>query len=105
LLGPNRTRRSRGCRFRSEGLVLWDTAEVLLGDPAEQLAAADASKSAYGRAIGAKGYGVITTEGATAGPLYLAEHQQYLAKVPHGYCSLSGTGVACPKPAGESAQE
>ena len=29
---------------------------------------------------------------------YFAEdyHQQYLAKVPHGYCGLGGTGVACP---------
>ena len=28
---------------------------------------------------------------------YFAEdyHQQYLAKVPHGYCGLGGTGVSC----------
>ncbi|MFX8262756.1 peptide-methionine (S)-S-oxide reductase [Acinetobacter baumannii] len=24
------------------------------------------------------------------------EHQQYLAKHPHGYCGLGGTGVSCP---------
>jgi len=44
------------------------------------------------------GYGEITTELAEAGPFYYAEdyHQQYLAKVPNGYCGLGGTGVACP---------
>jgi peptide-methionine (S)-S-oxide reductase len=33
-----------------------------------------------------------------AGPFYFAEadHQQYLAKNPGGYCGLGGTGVACP---------
>ena len=31
---------------------------------------------------------------------YFAEedHQQYLAKNPHGYCNLGGTGVSCPMP-------
>lgn len=40
----------------------------------------------------------ITTEIAPLGPFYFAEadHQQYLAKVPDGYCGLRGTGVACP---------
>ncbi|HEX5666510.1 MAG TPA: peptide-methionine (S)-S-oxide reductase, partial [Hyphomicrobium sp.] len=27
-------------------------------------------------------------------------HQQYLAKVPHGYCGVGGTGVSCPLPTG-----
>ena len=42
--------------------------------------------------------GEITTEIAAAGPFYYAEdyHQQYLHKVPHGYCGLGGTGVSCP---------
>ena len=33
-----------------------------------------------------------------AGQFYYAEdyHQQYLAKVPNGYCGLGGTGVSCP---------
>jgi peptide-methionine (S)-S-oxide reductase len=67
-----------------------------------QLAAAEASRDAYASAIAGKGYGPITTEIREAGPVYLAEdyHQQYLAKVPHGYCGLSGTGVACPMPRG-----
>jgi peptide-methionine (S)-S-oxide reductase len=59
---------------------------------------AQASKSAYDRALSAKGYGPITTEVIDAPTFYFAEeyHQQYLAKVPNGYCGLSGTGVACP---------
>jgi peptide-methionine (S)-S-oxide reductase len=60
--------------------------------------AAIAAKSAYEKALAAKGYGPITTEIAEAGPFYFAEayHQQYLAKNPNGYCGLGGTGVACP---------
>ena len=59
--------------------------------------AALASKAAYEKALAAKGYGPVTTEIAAAGPFYFAEdyHQQYLAKNPHGYCGLGGTGVAC----------
>ena len=56
-----------------------------------------ASKAAYQKALTAKGYGAITTEIAEAGPFYFAEtyHQQYLAKNPHGYCGIGGTGVVC----------
>jgi peptide-methionine (S)-S-oxide reductase len=63
-----------------------------------QKKAAEASKAAYEAAIAAKGYGKITTEILPAPEFYFAEdyHQQYLAKVPHGYCGLGGTGVACP---------
>ena len=44
------------------------------------------------------GYGLITTEIALAGGFFFAEdyHQQYLHKVPNGYCGLVGTGVSCP---------
>lgn len=64
---------------------------------AEQLATATASRSAYARDIAARGFDAITTEIAPAPAFYFAEeyHQQYLAKVPHGYCGLKGTGVAC----------
>jgi len=64
----------------------------------EQKKAAEVSKSAYQAAIGSKGYGPITTEVLSAPEFYFAEdyHQQYLAKVPHGYCGLGGTGVSCP---------
>ncbi|MBB5045350.1 peptide-methionine (S)-S-oxide reductase [Rhodopseudomonas rhenobacensis] len=70
-----------------------------------QAKAAEASKAAYGRALGAKGLGGITTEIAPAGAFYFAEdyHQQYLAKNPAGYCGLGGTGVSCPIGAGVSA--
>jgi peptide-methionine (S)-S-oxide reductase len=63
-----------------------------------QKQAAEASKAMFGKALGAKGYGAITTEILDAPPFYFAEdyHQQYLAKNPFGYCGLGGTGVACP---------
>lgn len=59
-----------------------------------------ASKAAYEAAIAASGYGAITTEIAPSPEFYFAEeyHQQYLAKVPHGYCGLKGTGVSCALP-------
>ena len=64
----------------------------------DQQAAAEASRSAYQRALSAAGHGTITTEIAPAGPFYYAEdeHQQYLARNPGGYCGLGGTGVGCP---------
>ncbi|HVM79048.1 MAG TPA: peptide-methionine (S)-S-oxide reductase MsrA [Stellaceae bacterium] len=63
-----------------------------------QARAAEASRTAYERALGAKGYGEITTEIRPAPEFYYAEdyHQQYLAKNPMGYCGLGGTGVSCP---------
>jgi peptide-methionine (S)-S-oxide reductase len=63
-----------------------------------QAAAAEASKEAYQQALGAKGFGKITTEIVPAGEFYFAEdyHQQYLAKNPAGYCGIGGTGVTCP---------
>ena len=65
---------------------------------AAQLATAQASRAMYQQALSAAGRGEITTEIAPAGPFYYAEdyHQQYLQKVPNGYCNLSGTGVSCP---------
>jgi peptide-methionine (S)-S-oxide reductase len=71
---------------------------AIYASDATQLAAAQASKDAYGKRLAAAGYGPITTEVADAGPFYYAEdyHQQYLGKNPHGYCGLGGTGVSCP---------
>lgn len=62
-----------------------------------QLAAAQASASAFQTGLTEAGYGAITTEIKPAGPFYYAEdeHQQYLAKVPGGYCGLGDTGVSC----------
>jgi peptide-methionine (S)-S-oxide reductase len=72
-----------------------------------QRAAAKASKQAYQEALRGAGYGPITTEIADAGPFYFSEdyHQQYLAKNPHGYCGLGGTGVACAIDTGVAAAE
>jgi peptide-methionine (S)-S-oxide reductase len=63
-----------------------------------QLQAAEASRAAYQERLSAAGHGQITTAIEPAGDFYYAEpyHQQYLAKVPNGYCGLGGTGVACP---------
>lgn len=58
---------------------------------------AEASKARYEAKLHQAGYGAITTEILDAGPFYYAEHyhQQYLAKIPNGYCGLGGTGVSC----------
>jgi peptide-methionine (S)-S-oxide reductase len=65
---------------------------------AAQRQAAEASKVAYQKVLAANGYGPITTEILEAGPFCFAEdyHQQYLARNPHGYCGLGGTGLSCP---------
>jgi peptide-methionine (S)-S-oxide reductase len=63
-----------------------------------QLAAAKASREAYGARLAQAGYSPITTEILADANYYPAEdyHQQYLAKVPNGYCGIGGTGVSCP---------
>ena len=77
-----------GTQYRS---ALYWTSEA-------QREAAEASREMFQRELDRSGYGEITTELAAAGPFYYAEdyHQQYLAKVPNGYCSMVGTGVSCP---------
>jgi peptide-methionine (S)-S-oxide reductase len=62
-----------------------------------QREAALASREQYQRALTAAGHGAITTEILAAPAYYYAEdyHQQYLAKIPGGYCGLGGTGVEC----------
>ncbi len=71
----------------------------------EQLAAARASRDAFQEALNKAGRGRITTEIEPAPEFFFAEaeHQQYLAKNPYGYCGLQGTGVSCPIPTGVSA--
>ncbi len=67
-----------------------------------QLQAARASAEKYSAALSAAGRsGEITTEiagGRDHIEFFYAEdyHQQYLHKVPNGYCGLGGTGVSCP---------
>ena len=61
----------------------------------EQLAQAKASEAVFQEKLKASGFGSITTEIQPVEAFYYAEHyhQQYLAKVPNGYCGLGGTGV------------
>jgi peptide-methionine (S)-S-oxide reductase len=77
-----------GSQYRSA--IYWTTEA--------QRDAALASRDAYAAALAQRGKGQITTEITEAGPYYPAEeyHQQYLQKVPGGYCGLAGTGVSCP---------
>jgi peptide-methionine (S)-S-oxide reductase len=64
----------------------------------EQRAAAEASRDRYEAMLRKAHFDAITTEILDAPTFYYAEdyHQQYLAKVPNGYCGLGGTGIACP---------
>lgn len=67
-----------------------------------QAAQAATMRAAYEDALRAAGRRRrITTEITPAGAFYYGEayHQQYLQKVPNGYCGLAGTGVRCPVPA------
>jgi len=66
---------------------------------------AEKSRDAYNDVLKKAGFGQVTTEIVPADPIYLAEdyHQQYLHKVPWGYCGLAGTGVSCPAPLGVAA--
>ncbi len=62
---------------------------------------AERVRDAYDADLRSAGKEPVTTEIEPAGPFYYAEdyHQQYLHKVPNGYCGLKGTGVACTIPA------
>ena len=78
----------RGTQYRSA--VYW------VDDAQREVA--EASAQAYGDALRTARKGAVTTEVALLKAFYYAEdyHQQYLAKVPDGYCGLGGTGVSCP---------
>src|SRR5207253_11129423 len=58
----------------------------------EQAATVEASRAAFQERLSERGYGPISTEIAELGEFYYAEdyHQQYLSKVPNGYCGLGG---------------
>ena len=77
-----------GTQYRS-GIYVFDD---------EQRAAAERSRDAYQEMLRRAHFDDITTEIVDAPPFYYAEdyHQQYLHKVPNGYCGLGGTGVSCP---------
>jgi peptide-methionine (S)-S-oxide reductase len=89
----------RGTQYRSAIFTTTST----------QLDTALATRDAYAPELTEHGFGPITTEIRSvddrddvpgAGPFYYAEeyHQQYLHKVPNGYCPVHSTGVACPIP-------
>jgi peptide-methionine (S)-S-oxide reductase len=87
----NRQGNDVGTQYRSA--VYWTTPE--------QGEAVRATRDAFAAELERFRLGPITTELRPAdevGPFYYAEdyHQQYLHKVPNGYCGLAGTGVACP---------
>jgi peptide-methionine (S)-S-oxide reductase len=77
-----------GTQYRS---AIYTTSEA-------QREAAEKSRDVYEAALRRAGFGAVTTEIAPAGPFYFAEpyHQQYLHKVPNGYCPHHTTGVGCP---------
>ncbi|MCY3608624.1 MAG: peptide-methionine (S)-S-oxide reductase MsrA [Acidimicrobiaceae bacterium] len=64
----------------------------------DDLAIAESSKDMFQAVLDTAGLGSITTEICLAGPFYYAEdyHQQYLHKIPWGYCGLGSTGQTCP---------
>jgi len=76
----------RGTQYRSAIFVTQETELALVTESADR----------YQRALAKAGFGQITTEIAVNSHFYYAEdyHQQYLHKVPNGYCGLRGTGVA-----------
>jgi peptide-methionine (S)-S-oxide reductase len=83
----------RGTQYRSA--IYWTTDE--------QRELVEQTRDAYQKSLRDKGYGDITTElrpASEAGEFYYAEdyHQQYLYKVPNGYCGIAGTGATCPMP-------
>ena len=71
-----------------------------------QLAEAKSSRELYAGALKAAGRGEITAEILAAGEFFPAEeyHQQYLHKVPNGYCTHGFNGVTCPVGLGVPAQ-
>jgi len=87
----NRQGNDVGTQYRSA--VYWTTPE--------QQAAYETTRAAFQKELTAARMGEITTQARPAqeaGPFFYAEeyHQQYLHKVPWGYCPDHGTGVSCP---------
>ena len=71
---------------------------IILTTDDGQRVAAEASRTMYQERLSAAGFGAITTEIVPLGAFYYAEdyHQQYLDKVPGGYCPNHSTGVKLP---------
>lgn len=75
----------RGTQYRSA---------IFVNDK-QMLEPVERSRDAYQTKLLDNGFGEISTEVAHGRAFFYAEdyHQQYLHKVPNGYCGLSGTGV------------
>ena len=75
----------RGTQYRS----------AIFAESETELELINASRDRYQARLSEAGYGQITTEIGLNKTFYYAEdyHQQYLYKVPNGYCGLAGTGV------------
>lgn len=91
---------TQGMRQGNEIGTTYRSVIYTFGDAQQE--AARASREAYDAALRQAGREKITTEIEPAPNFYFAEadHQQYLAKNPHGYCALKGTGVTCAFPQG-----
>jgi peptide-methionine (S)-S-oxide reductase len=78
---------------------------LILTHGPEQAREAEQSKELFQQALTKAGRGLITTQIQPAGEFYFAEdyHQQYLIRVPNGYCPNHATGVSCPIGLGVSA--
>ncbi|MFV0408593.1 MAG: peptide-methionine (S)-S-oxide reductase MsrA [Paracoccus sp. (in: a-proteobacteria)] len=89
----NRQWNDIGDQYRSMIMYYTDTQHIQ----------AEASKTDYDNRLAVAGRGPITTQILPLGPFYPAQelsHQQYLHKVPDGYCGLRGTGVMASAPEG-----
>jgi peptide-methionine (S)-S-oxide reductase len=77
-----------GTQYRS-GIYTVDQTQVEIAREVREI---------YGARLAQKGFGEITTEIVAFENFYYAEeyHQQYLHKVPNGYCGIGGTGISCP---------
>ncbi|WP_279580475.1 peptide-methionine (S)-S-oxide reductase MsrA [Fodinicola feengrottensis] len=66
--------------------------------PPEQEKVAKVTLDAFQPIVTASGHGQITTEIKPLDTFYYAEdyHQQYLDKVPNGYCNHGPNGLSCP---------
>ncbi len=87
---------TQGMRQGNDIGTQYRSAIYTYGETQARLAAA--SRETYAAELAKAGFPPITTEIRPAPPFYYAEHyhQQYLAKVPNGYCGLGGTRVCYP---------
>ena len=85
----NRQGNDIGTQYRSGAYYFSDTQKSILLE----------TKAIYEDELKKAGFSCIMTEIKKAPEFFIAEdyHQQYLAKNPHGYCGLGGTGITLSK--------